>query len=231
MCQALNSRVEVTRISKIYKPSHRLKEEGLYSFKNRMDRKIFERWKPILTKYKTQKNVELEIRFGRSSTRGFDTNIGNESYMKVLKALEKYDGWEQKTRTKWDVYYFEDGKRLQINEETDERQSVVKKRVLVDDFELEGHPFDVRLGVSTETEFNYDGETATDQKTKERWSFVRKNLSIDVTKVVGNPEDPDADDDTSYQIELEIIDPLKLTDQNDATYKLLYKIFDVLKCL
>jgi len=195
-----------------------------------MERELYHKWDPILAKYKAKKGVEMEIRFGRPSTSGFDTNIGKESFIKVLKALEKYQEWETKDYSKWDVYYFEGGKRLQINEETDERQSIIKKRVQVDDFPLDGHPFDVRLGISTETPFDYDDETATEQKTKERWSFVRKNLSIDVTKIIGNPTDPDADDDTSYQVELEIVDPGKLTDR-DTTFNLLYKIFNIMPCL
>jgi hypothetical protein len=48
--------------------------------------------------------------------------------------------------------------------------------------------------------------------------------------MVGNPDDPDADDDTSYQVELEIVDPGKLTDR-DTTFKLLYKIFNIMPCL
>jgi hypothetical protein len=88
----------------------------------------------------------------------------------------------------------------------------------------------VRLGVSTETPFEYDGETAVEQKAKERWSFVRKNLSIDISKVQGNPDDPDCDDDTSYQIEMEIIDLSKL-DSRDTVFNLLHKVFDLMKCV
>ena len=89
----------------------------------------------------------------------------------------------------------------------------------------------MRLGISTEEPFEYDGEeTSTEQKAKERWSFVRKNLSIDMSIVKGNPDDKDCDDDTVYQIELEIIKP-ELVSDRDIMYNLLYKIFDLLKCV
>ena len=117
-----------------------------------------------MNKYKNAPNTEIEIRFGRRSGNKFDTNVGSETFMKCLKALEMYAGWETKRHDKFDVYYFDGGKRLQINEQTDERDSVVKQRILVDDFALSGLPFDVRLGVSTETRVRRrDGNRAKDQ--------------------------------------------------------------------
>lgn len=195
-----------------------------------MEYDLFHQWEPVINQYKNSPNTEIEIRFGRRSGNKFDTNVGKDTFFKVLKALDTYTGWESKRHNKFDMYYFEDGKRLQINEETDERDSVIKQRVLVDDFALNGMPFDVRLGVSSEVPFEYDGETATDQKTKERWSFVRKNLSIDMSKVQGNPDDPDDDDDTNYQIEMEIIEPSKLQTRDEA-FNLMYKVFDLMKCI
>jgi hypothetical protein len=195
-----------------------------------MEHQLFDRWAPLIEQCKNSPNTEIEIRFGRPAAKGFDTNVGKETFEKVLTALGSYKGWESTKHSKYDVYYFDGGKRLQINEDTDERDSVVKNRVLVNDFPMEGHPFNVRLGVSTETPFEYDGETAVEQKAKERWSFVRKNLSIDISKVQGNPDDPDCDDDTSYQIEMEIIDLSKL-DSRDTVFNLLHKVFDLMKCV
>jgi hypothetical protein len=101
----------------------------------------------------------------------------------------------------------------------------------VDDFALEGHPFDIRLGISTEEPFEYDGdETSNEQKTKERWSFVRKNLSIDMTIVKGDPDDKDSEEDTIYQIEMEIIKPSEIQNKIEL-YNLLHKVFDLLKCV
>jgi hypothetical protein len=85
--------------------------------------------------------------------------------------------------------------------------------------------------VSTEEPFEYDGdETSTKQTTKERWSFVRKNLSIDMTIVKGTPDDKDSDEDTTHQIEMEIIDPSQISD-DDNLFNLLHKIFDLMKCV
>ncbi len=198
---------------------------------NPMSRPLFAKWEPIIEAHKTKPNTEIEFRFGRRSGNGFDTNVGADTFTKVLKALEKYPEWESKKHTNSTIYYFEGSKRLTVDEETDEQVGQVKKRVKVDDFHIDNAPFDVRLGVSTEEPFEYDGEeTSTEQKTKERWSFVRKNLSIDMTVVKGNPDDKDADDDTTYQIEMEIIDPAQVNSKIEL-FNIVYKVFDVLKCI
>lgn len=192
---------------------------------------IYAKWAPIINAHKGNPEAEIEIRFGRSARGGFDTNVGQETFKKVLGALNNYKDWESTKHSTSTVYYFEGSKRLTVDDETEDQVGCIKKRVKIDDFVLEGKPLDVRLGISTETPFEYDGEeTSTEQKTKERWSFVRKNLSIDMSIVKGNPDDPDSDEDTTYQIELEIIKPGIVNDQ-DTLYNLLYKIFDLLKCV
>ena len=196
-----------------------------------MSRPLFEKWAPIISKFKSAPNTEIEIRFGRKAGKGFDTNVGRESFENAFRALSKYQAWESTNHTNSTIYYFAGDKRLSVDEATDEQVGQVKKRVKVDDFSLDDVPFDVRLGVSTEEPFEYDGEeTSTKQTTKERWSFVRKNLSIDMTIVKGTPDDKDSDEDTFYQIEMEIIDPKVLEGEKD-TFNLLYKVFDLMKCV
>lgn len=196
-----------------------------------MSRPLFEKWAPIIDKFKSVPNTEIEIRFGRKAGKGFDTNVGRDSFERALRALMKYPEWESAKHTNSTIYYFAGDKRLSVDEDTDEQVGQIKKRVKVDDFSLDDVPFDVRLGISTEVPFEYDGdETSTKQTTKERWSFVRKNLSIDMTIVKGTPDDKDSDEDTFYQIEMEIIDPKALTGQTE-TFNLLHKVFDLLKCV
>ncbi len=198
---------------------------------NPMAKVLFDKWDSIISAHQTRENVEVEIRFGRRAGSRFDTNVGPETFQKVLRALNKYEGWEAKNHTNSTVYYFEGGKRLTIDEATDEQVGQIKQRVKVDDVELPGQNLDVRLGISTEDPFEYDGEeTSTEQKTKERWSFVRKNLSIDMSIVKGTPEDKDSDEDTTYQIEMEIVRPAEIKNKIEL-YNILHKVFDLLKCV
>ena len=192
---------------------------------------LFDKWAQVIENHRHSENTEIEIRFGRGSTRGFDTNVGQETFKKVLQALTKYEGWESTNHSEVTVYYFDGGKRLSVNEQTDEQIGEIKTRVAVDDFQLPNAPLDVRLGISTEVPFEYDGEeTSTEQKTKERWSFVRKNLSIDMTIITGNPDDKDSDEDKTYHIELEILKPSEIQNTIEL-FNLLYKVFDVMKCV
>ena len=193
---------------------------------------LFAKWAPLITAHKDKPNTEIEIRLGRRARNGFDTNVGQATFERVLKALHKYQGWETTTHTNSTVYYFDGSKRLCVNEDTDEQEGLIKQRVLVDDVELAArHKLDARLGISSEVPFEYDGEeVSTSQKTKERWSFVRKNLSIDLSIVKGTPDDKDSDEDTTYQIELEIVRPVDVQTRNEL-FNILHKVFDVLKCV
>jgi hypothetical protein len=192
---------------------------------------LFAKWSPIINSHKSKPNIEIEFRFGRRGHKMFDVNVGRDAFQKLLVSLDSYKGWESKKHTTSTVYYFPGNKRLTVDEESDEQVGVIKKRVQVDDFELQGHPLDIRLGISTEEPFEYDGEeTSTEQKTKERWSFIRKNLSIDLSMIKGDPDDKDCDDDTSYQAEMEIIDPSRVNTREEL-YNILYKVFDLLKCI
>jgi len=196
-----------------------------------MSQKLFDKWENIIYDHKDKDNIEVEFRFGRKASKGFDTNVGQDVFKKLLVALNAYKGWEETKHTSATVYYFGGNKRLTVDEESEEQVGQIKTRVKVDDFSLEGHPLDIRLGISKEVPFEYDGEeTSTEQKTKERWSFVRKNLSIDLTMVKGDPEDKDCDEDTSYQVEMEIVDPKRINSK-DELFNILYKVFDLLKCV
>lgn len=196
-----------------------------------MAKPLFDKWANVIENHRHSENTEIEIRFGRRAGSKFDTNVGQETFKKVLQALGTYEGWETKNHSEVTVYYFDGGKRLSVNEQTDEQIGQIKTRVAVDDIELQGHPMDVRLGISTEVPFEYDGEeTSTEQKTKERWSFVRKNLSIDMTIITGTPDDKDSDDDKTYQIELEILKPSQIQNKIEL-FNLMYKVFDILRCV
>jgi hypothetical protein len=225
--EALDSGVEIASIAAIVQSTH-LKKKGPFTFKMDDARKICTEWEKPISRFKSTPNVEIEWRLGRVGSR-FDTNVGKESFEKVLKALCKYNEWEKAHKSKSTMYYFPGNKRVTVDDETDEQAACIKKRVAVDDFQLEGFPLDVRLGVSTEEPFEYDGEEeSTEQRTKERWSFVRKNLSIDLSIVKGNPDDKDCDDDTTYQIELEIVDPKKVHTTIEI-FNIIYKVFDIMK--
>jgi hypothetical protein len=168
----------------------------------------------------------MELRLGKINRGTFDTNVGQATFEKILRRLHKYTGWEKVKKTS-DVAYYKDSIRLVIDEDTDESVQVMKKKIGTVDQMLPGRPLDVRFAVATENPCTQDVDEYASAKKRVRESFVRKNLSIDMTVVSGNPADLDSEEENSYQIEFEILDPTKVTD-NIVLYNLMYKVNDVL---
>jgi hypothetical protein len=61
-----------------------------------MDTKsITEKIKDVFETHKNEEHIEVEIRLGKHNGSLFDTNVGKETFERVLKGLRKYDGWEE----------------------------------------------------------------------------------------------------------------------------------------
>ena len=224
MHQELNCGVEIARVSQIHKSSH-LKDKTLLSFKMET---LYPKFQQVIHKYKKHPNVEIEFRLGKVNRGSFDTNVGEDMYKKVMEGLMMYKGWEKVKVSHDQIFYGEGGRRAVSNEDTDEVVRVIKTKLIKVDHICEGRPLDVRLGISTEVPCEpEEDEVYTESKQRTRYSFIRKNLSIDVSMIKGTPDDPDCDEDTQYQIELEIIDPSKVTDDN-VLYPLVNKVFDLM---
>jgi hypothetical protein len=195
-------------------------------------RSIFERVKPVFEQYRNEEHIEFEVRIGKFNCGTFDTNVGKTEFETILDGLKRYDGWERVVSTAEEVFYREsDNLRISIDENTSEEKIVQKDKLYKEDFDkLVNAPFDIRFGVSVEIPIeDYEGEMDK-KKMKRRMSFVRKNLSIDMTIVQGDVEDLDTEDPNSYQIELEIIDPKLVKDDNEL-FNILHKVKDLFNIL
>jgi hypothetical protein len=187
---------------------------------------LFEKVGPTFSKFQHEPNVEMELRLGKINRGTFDTNVGQSVFEKILRRLHKYSGWESVKRTS-DVAYYKDNIRLVVDEDTDESIQITKNKIGHVDHMLPGKPLDVRFAVATEKPCTHEVEEYASAKKRIRESFVRKNLSIDMTIVSGDLADLDSEEENSYQIEFEILDPTKVVD-NTTLYNLVYKVNDVL---
>jgi len=183
---------------------------------------------PSFEALKAEENIEVEIRLGKHNGSLFDTNVGKETWERVLKGLKNYDGWESTNYTESDVYYNDNSNvRITSNEDTGEQTMIQKISVVKEDFKCD--PLDVRVCIAREIPTS--GEYEMDRKrTKMRHSFVRKNLSIDMTISSGDNVDMDSEEEASYQIELEIVKPGDV----DSVYKLfniINKVNDLVKIM
>ena len=183
---------------------------------------------PIFEAHKGEGDIEVEIRLGKHNGSLFDTNVGKDTWKRVLQGLKKYDGWESVKMTTADVYYNDaNNVRITCDEESGEQIMIQKISVIKEDFKRD--PLDVRFCVAREIPTS--GEYEMDRKrSKTRHSFVRKNLSIDMTISSGDNVDMDSEEEASYQIELEIVKPSDV----DSIYKfqnILQKIDDLCKLI
>lgn len=189
---------------------------------------IVEKLLPVFETHKSEEHIEVEMRLGRYNGTFFDTNVGKETFERVLDGLKKYNGWEDVKNSTCDIFYNDkNGIRITANHDTGEQAMIQKINVLKEDFS--GTPTDVRFSVSRE--IPTWGEYEMDRKrTKTRYSFIRKNLSIDMTISSGDNVDMDSEEECSYQIELEIIKPGDVSTR-DEFFNIVHKVNDLSKLI
>jgi acetolactate synthase regulatory subunit len=187
---------------------------------------IYDKVKPVFETMKGEENVEVELRFGKHNGSLFDTNMGKETWERVLRRLKKYQGWERVQSSVADVYYNDANNiRITVDEDSGEQTMIQKINVVKDDFKCT--PNDIRFSISRE--IPTFGEYEMDRKrNKTRHSFVRKNLSIDMTISTGDSVDMDSEESCSYQIEMEIVNPQDVK-SDDELYNIIHKISDLVK--
>ena len=187
-------------------------------------------FEPLFNKYRSTRNLECEFRIGRKNNKFFDTNVGDDTFFALKKALDKFKDWEKIEADEYEVYTGTGGKRT-IIDSNDNRHSEIKTPLEKIDFVSKDLPFDIRMSLATETPSEPREEDVFERmRTKARTSYFRKGLRIDISVVTGNPDDHDAEEDTSYQVEFEILDPLAVKSSNQF-YNHLHKIKNLLSCL
>jgi len=197
--------------------------------------KLCDTIKPVLDKYRNEKNIEMEFRLGRFNGTFFDTNVGEKTYIKALKGFGEYGGWERIEHINYEVYSRDDSDlRLTVDTTSLEETLIKKERLENIDFKkVQNSPFDIRFSVSRETpvEETEDDDNGWHRKiVKERRSYIRKNLSIDITLCAGLNQDKDSEDSTIFQFEFEIKDPSKV-DDIDTLFNICHKLKDVFNML
>ena len=190
---------------------------------------ITEKLLPVFEEHKEEEHIEVEMRLGKHNGSFFDTNVGKDTFERVLEGLRKYDGWEKTETLELDVYYNDANNiRLSVKKDTGENGNMIQKiNVLKEDFN--GSPLDMRFSVSRE--IPTWGEYEMDRvRTKTRHSFIRKNLSIDMTISSGDNADMDSEEECSYQIEFEIVKPQDVRTR-DEFFNIIHKVNDLSKLI
>lgn len=176
-----------------------------------------------IKKYRDAEHIEIELRLGKITPSGFNTDVGPHVFGLVMRGLDAYNGWESTDVADAEVYYWGSGVRCVYTDEactTERKNPIVKKNLKLD-------ALDVRLGISQEIPVEMPTDEATRCVRRQRKSYLRKNVRIDLSMVTGAPVDKDSESVVTYQVELEILSAK--TDQE--IFSALYKVHDVLKLI
>jgi hypothetical protein len=191
---------------------------------------LYKQVKSHFDQHRDTNNVEFELRLGKVNNKLFDTNVGRDTFEKLHRALQKYQGWEEVKKSHTSVYY-KGNTRVIVDEDTEDTTCMKKITKIKENLVLEGRPLDVRFAVSTEDPVEQEDADVMDVvRVKERTSYIRKNLSIDVTRVTGQTDDPDDEEGERFEVELEIIDPRKVANENEL-YNIIHKVHNILEVL
>ena len=90
---------------------------------------IFHAVKPKFDALKSKPHLEVEVRLGRHNGSFFDTNLGKETFDKVMTAMNAYTEWEDTTVEDTEVFMKGDI-RMVLNDEQCSQE--VHRKIKVD---------------------------------------------------------------------------------------------------
>jgi hypothetical protein len=103
---------------------------------------IYDKVKPTFKSMSGEEHIEVELRLGKHNGTLFDTNMGKETWDRVLKGLKKYKGWESMKSSVADVFYNDANNiRITSDEESGEQTMVQKINVVKEDFKCDPGKF------------------------------------------------------------------------------------------
>lgn len=172
----------------------------------------------IIKKYKSTKNIEIEIKLGRIDSK-FIAGIHSETFYNQIKsALDSYSGWDSVKKENTTDYIHESYRKTNNN-------IILKKRLESVNFNFKGTPYDFRICVSTETPCNLKSFKHSIIRKKERVSYVYKECKLDLTKV---EEETDDEIIENEEFEVELIKLDSATSDLYRAHSALLKIRDII---
>jgi len=139
----------------------------------------------IIKEYKTENNIEIELRIGQIIENRFKSGLNSENfYNKIKQKLDSYKDWSQVLCTKTDELNNNGIRKItHFNGKKITKSSSIKKQRLKNiNLEYINTPYDIRISVSKETDSEIKIKTGT-LRVKERNSYFYKDYRFDLTKV------------------------------------------------
>ena len=150
-----------------------------------------EGWTTAYRRYIHEPYIEYELRLGKQKRSGFDPNVGETAFNKVLSVLDSYDGWVSVQRTSSVDYYY--GNNIRVSKPSNE--CIEKCKLYSSNLKLSKN-IHVRCAVSRETPATEPVNAVSEYVRKKlRVRYNMKFFAIDMTRT-----------EDTYEIEVEITD-------------------------
>ena len=189
--------------------------------------------------------VEIEIRLGYlNNNEKFDSGIDKKYFFKILEALESNTTEFIKFETKNTTEYFNGNSKLKLiqNNESKEKELISKENVITKNIKIKNSPFDTRLSINQEINFNSEINEVINNKTfditisnncrkKNRKSFISHDYRYDLTEVIEIINNVHKE---KFEIEFELIvnnDNIKWNNEylNDFIECKVYDLFNIVE--
>lgn len=189
--------------------------------------------KHIFEKYRNEKNIEIEIRFGWFDRikKKFNSDIHEKYYGLLKNMFDNSSIWDRTKNTQTKEYITKSGYRVIFDNKGKKLQTFKKVKLENIDVYVSHSPFDIRISICKETPLFHKENLWTHVRHKNRDSYSYKMWSYDLTKVYVPTEyirDPYIDTNYTYEFEIEYKPVYTTSDSNYLSTSICMKIKDML---
>ena len=160
----------------------------------------------LICEYKKINNIEIEIRLGQIQFNQFKSGLGSKDFFNKIKSiLDDSKCWDKVVNNKHEELCINGIRRTTVfnGKKVMKHQCIKKEKILNENFEYLGTPYDIRIAISKEipTEEKIKSGEGILRK-KNRFSYYYKDYIIDLT-IVEQVENGVSE--INYELEVEFI--------------------------
>lgn len=148
----------------------------------------------LIKRYKSTKNIEIEIKLGRMDDSFVPGIHSEEFYKKIKTALDNYTGWNSVSESSTVDY-------IDKNYRKTGTSFIKKEKIENINFSFKGTPYDFRISVAKETPCKLSNFKHTITRKKNRTCYSYKDFRFDLTKVEEETSDEIIENE-EFEIEL-----------------------------
>lgn len=157
----------------------------------------------------TLENKELEMRIGKNIRSQFQPGVNEHIFSVILKKFKACQDWTHMYETSCKDWLWKNGQRRRVSDHSDVVVRKTTNHKIAADMPSDC-AFDIRVALSTETPLeSLPPEHASCYRTKHTYSFCEDlwRFDLSMTQFSNNAHrDPDDEEKTTYEIELELLD-------------------------